>query len=214
MPITPLNWNELKRSYESIFVPEINVKLRATPASPDEPDSPMSRYWLTVNDEIMWDFPFAYPQFTNCQTFVIMKSPQIAVLLTEYLAVNITDLLTKRFTNDTITGLGYRAYGNVSQPIENIQLGLTEILLACDKRIDTELLSKHPLVIRSEKAARILYLRANIEAYTPKEESEEIETPQINEPTTEEQPQETQHEIPQETTEPVKPIKEEFFPDF
>jgi hypothetical protein len=142
-----------------------------------------------------------------------MKSPQIAILLTEYLAVKISDLLSRRFTNDVITGLGYRAYAGVSQPLDDFQLGLVEILLACDKRIDTELLSKHPLVIRSEKAARILYMRASIEAHTQQdEEPAEVSSQSDPEETKQKQQQDTP-EAAQETTEQSKPPAE-FFPDF
>ena len=201
--IAPLQWNELKQRLEALFVPELDVRIRATPASVEEPNAPMIRYWITLKNEVIWDYPNDFPDVAESQTQVLVNSPQIAILLTEYLVVKVNDLLSKRFARDTFAGIGYRVFGNMPQQLDPIPLGLIELLLACDSRIDLTSLYHHPLVQRSGKAVKILEMRAELAVPVPDDEPEPPSTVALA-------PQQAEELSPQEETLPQEqPLSEQ-----
>jgi hypothetical protein len=106
----------------------------------------LPRYWITVGDEIVWDYPkqvqdhwlpgskppHYYPYGTDIR--------EISELIEEYLATPREELLDKRFEND--------------------HWGLVNILKAADRRFGTRRLSTLRRKIGNAAARRVLDRRA------------------------------------------------------
>lgn len=152
-------WKEIKNQLEANTDPKLRVEFRATPASLEEPESPMIRYWITLDGETIWDFPKDFPCVAESQTRTLQCSRQVLELLIEYLKTEPEQLLNKRFAKNILSNLGFRNYANLPEPLPSVPLHLVELLLACDRRLNKEHLAESSAILPDSAASRVVERR-------------------------------------------------------
>lgn len=120
-------WSKLQKSLYLLIDENINFQIHCSvyrmKSQNDGTDLP--RYWITLNKEIIFDYPKQFIQGETDYPYITQIS-DISDLIREYINTDINELFDKSFEND--------------------KWGLTDILKAADKRIGKrrfdELISK------------------------------------------------------------------------
>ena len=148
-------WSKLQKRLYDLISPDLDLqihcgvyRMQSQYGSTDLP-----RYWITLNKEIIWDYPkmlIGQPQ--------LGKSPlkwypygtdigDISDLLREYIDTSAEDLLEKEFVND--------------------HWGLTNILKSADRRFGRRRLQMLKKKIGNKAARKVLMKRMQVDASEP-----------------------------------------------
>jgi hypothetical protein len=115
-------WSKLQRELYKLVAQELDFQIHCTvyPMHSQYGNTGLPRYWITLNKEIIWDYP---KQFADMPTHQHMLKgypdttdiSDISDLIREYIDTPTDDLLAKHFEND--------------------HWGLANILRAADRRV-------------------------------------------------------------------------------
>lgn len=120
-------WSKLQKSLYLLIDENINFQIHCSiyRMKSQYGGTELPRYWITLNKEIIFDYPKQFIQSETDYPY-ITKISDISQLIREYINTDINELLDKSFEKD--------------------EWGLTDILKAADKRIGKrrfdELISK------------------------------------------------------------------------
>jgi hypothetical protein len=116
-------WSKLQRDLYRLIAEELNFQIHcaAYPMRSAYGSTDLPRYWITLEHEIIWDYPLQFVEYPTHLGAKIAHYPYItdisaiSDLIREYIETPHTELLTKHFEND--------------------HWGLINILRAADRRI-------------------------------------------------------------------------------
>jgi hypothetical protein len=151
-------WSKLQRDIYALFSPDINIQLHtvAYPMRSQRGHSNLPRYWITLDKEIIWDYPkdFKDMPFGTTDDYLENRSwchgslkdiypygweePTISDCIREYINTPKEELLTKSFEYD--------------------RWGLTDLLKAADRRFGKRKLLYLKL-LKNEKVNKIINAR-------------------------------------------------------
>ncbi|WP_274022488.1 hypothetical protein [Vibrio parahaemolyticus] len=142
-------WSKLQKELYAIRANDLNMQIHCSiyrmKSQRGQTDIP--RYWISVDNEIVWDYPRHFlnednPSRANPKWFPhVTDIPNISALIREYIDTPKEEILSKQFSND--------------------HWGLTNILKATDRRIGQRRLNDLSLMVGSETVDRIIRLRIN-----------------------------------------------------
>lgn len=139
-------WSKLQRELYKLIAPDIDFQIHCAVyrMESERGSTDLPRYWITLNGEIIWDYP---KQFVNVPTRngIVIGYPHntdisaISELIREYIDTPRDDLLSKHFEND--------------------YWGLINILRAADRRIGQRRLDVLRRKTHNRAALKILAIR-------------------------------------------------------
>jgi len=132
-------WSKLQKQIYNLIDPKINLQIHCIryPMRSQYGSTDCPRYWITLDKDIIWDYPKDFPELLKGPTITspigisysldyypypyITEISNMSNLIREYINTPKCELLTKEFENDT--------------------WGLLDIILAADRRISIYKLS-------------------------------------------------------------------------
>ena len=140
-------WSKLQKEYYLLLAEGLDLQLhcRAYRMDSQRGSTNLPRYWITLEKEIIWDYPKdfvnkPYPQRTNIKWYPYGTDiPDISNLIREYIDTPKSEIFSKEFKND--------------------YWGLTNILKASDKRIGTRRLPDLKKKINNKEAIKVIDYR-------------------------------------------------------
>lgn len=133
-------WTKLKREVEKLFDPTLGVELRcAVYTHPGKSAVKMPRHYITLDGEIIWDFP---APFVGSQHLQYYFDPYW------------TGADNNSWISDLLRAYVDRPRDQLLEPFEDDHWGLTDILRAADRRVGKRNLIKWALTADGEHPAR------------------------------------------------------------
>lgn len=110
-------WSKLKKQIENLFVPELDLQVRVSvyPMRSQRGSTDIPRYWITLDKNIIWDYPKDFLNSKHKYYPYVTDVPDISDLIREYIDTPVAETLQKKFEKD--------------------EWRLTEIFKAADRRI-------------------------------------------------------------------------------
>jgi len=122
-------WSFLKKKLENLFCPELKIQFYANAYKIGRSSCPMVRYHLTLDSEVIWDFPKDFKEIRDKGDYHCFSGYQrISELVKEYVNTPVSELLVREYTDNWY----------VRAKDKPIHLGLVELFLACDRRLGKE----------------------------------------------------------------------------
>ena len=87
-------WSKLKRDVESLMAPKLDFRIYANTFNIGE-SIPFPRFWVTVGEKIIWDWPKGYIEQEGWYFYDSAK--KISQLLRDYINTPESELLSKQF---------------------------------------------------------------------------------------------------------------------
>jgi hypothetical protein len=133
-------WSKLKKEITKLFDERLSLDLHCAKyrMQSQHGSTDIPRYWLTLNKEIVWDYPKDFKAILPPEFPYLNDMSEISELIREYIDTPETELITKSF---------------------NDPWKLTEILKAADRRIGRRRFDELKKKISNENALRIVSLR-------------------------------------------------------
>ena len=135
-------WTKLQKELYRIIDPNLNFQIHSVsyPMNSQRGTCNIPRYWITVDDKIIWDYPADFKDTPDIKSYPYENAiSSISELIREYIDTPEDQLLDEKFVND--------------------HWGLTDILRASDRRIGKRRLRTLLLDIRNDAASYIIRKR-------------------------------------------------------
>lgn len=140
-------WSKLQKELYALRADNLNMQIHCSvyrmKSQCGSTNSP--RYWISINDEIIWDYPRQFRTSENSDRAnpehypYVTDMTDISQLIRDYIDTPKLELLHKKFEND--------------------YWGVTNILKACDKRIGRRRLKELALVANCVKVNEVIASR-------------------------------------------------------
>jgi len=128
-------WSFLKKKLEELFCPELKVQFYANAYKIGRSSQPMVRYHLTLDSEVIWDFPKDFKEIREKYDYHHFSSYQrISELVKEYVSIPSSKLLVWKYADNWFHDQRWC----VEKRDQSVHLGLVELFLACDRRLGKE----------------------------------------------------------------------------
>ena len=128
-------WSFLKKKLEDLFCPELKARFYANAYTIGKSSSPMVRYHLTLDSEVIWDFPKHFEEIKKKYDHHCFSGYQrISELVKDYVNTPVVQLMVKEYEDNWFQGRAKDFRSNDAP----IHLGLVELFLACDRRLGKE----------------------------------------------------------------------------
>lgn len=147
----PKRWSKLQKEYYLLVADELNIQLHCSvyPMDSRWGSTDLPRYWITLDKEIIWDYPKQFihrphPERADSSWYPYTTDvSKISDLLREYIDTPKDELFSKVFTND--------------------HWGLTNILKASDKRIGKRRFLKFIKKVKNQAAIKVICARLGLD---------------------------------------------------
>jgi len=142
-------WSKLQKKIYNLIDNKINFQIHCVvyPMNSQRGSTDLPRYWITLDKDIIWDYPKQFVNKKLVKNRIIKTYPyntdisEISNLIDEYLSTNKDVLFDKNFEND--------------------YWGLTNIIKAVDRRIGLRRLLVLKKKIKNKAALKIIEKRLN-----------------------------------------------------
>jgi hypothetical protein len=151
-------FSKIKKNIDSFFDEKLNMEMccLSYPIRSQYGSSSIPRFYLKLGKEYIWDFPKDFEIKKHFHEWV--NEVHISELVRDYIDEPVDKLLRKEFEKDKISLTDHFYMKNRSEDIE-IELKLTELFKAADRRLGKEKLLSWAKEVKNPLVDRILAIR-------------------------------------------------------
>jgi hypothetical protein len=153
-------FSKIKKQIENLFEPGLKMQFCciAYPMRTQWANNHIPRFYIKLDDKIIWDFPKDFPEVKQLHWAYWCRSNGIIDLVREYIDTPVGRLLQKKFKGDTQYFTAQYLWQNTQETCK-ADYKLTDIFKAADRRLGKEKLLEWAAKIKNPIVDRILDVR-------------------------------------------------------